>query len=158
AVLCLRPDELERFELLRRSLRRFGPDVGTLWVATLDADREAVAAAVAGPGTVVLSEGELGPEAARCPGGTPACRRHLARLAPPGRTAGAFWLDLSADALCVLPFRAGDLVRGGKALAFRYLSPLQGERYAEAEAILGLPRSGWVHSCSPCLLARAGLA
>jgi hypothetical protein len=60
--------------------------------------------------------------------------------------------------LCVRPFRAAELVWDGKGVAFRYLSPFQAERYAEAEAILGVPRSGWVHGCAPCLLSRDGLA
>jgi hypothetical protein len=158
AVLCLRPDDVERFELLRRSVRRFRPAVGRLWVATTSEDCQAVRAAVADATTVVLSEAELIPEAARHLNAPAGRRRELAKLALVERVGSDFCLDLIPDALCTRHFRTSDLVVGGKALYFRYINRVHSERYAEAEAVLGLPRSGWVHGSTACLLNKSVVA
>jgi hypothetical protein len=158
AVLSLSGDELPRFALLRRSIARFGSAIGTLWVATSDRDHAAISALIAGPRVVVLPEAEL-IDASAAPGeAPPRIRRQVAKLALVGRTSGAFCFDFSADVFCVRSFRAADLIRGGKALVFRSLHPVHAERYAAAEAVLGLPRSGWVHGSIPYLLSKPGVA
>ena len=158
AVLYLRPDEVDRFALLRETIERFGAPIGTLWVATADVDFAAVSAVVAGPGVVVVPESELVPEAVGRPDAPLGVRRQIAKLALVERTNGDFCFDLSADVICVRPFPVAALIRGGKAVVSRRINEVHADRYERAEEVLGLKRSGWVHGSLPYLLSKPGVA
>ena len=160
AVLSLRAEELERFALLRESIKYTGAPFGTLYVAVPDADLAAISAsrAVVGPGCVLVSESELVPEAAEFPNAPPGVRRQVARLALVARTASDFCFDLSATVVSVRRFQTSDLIRGGKALVSRAINSEHAELYGQAEALLGLRRSGWVHGITPFLLNKCRVA
>ncbi len=154
AVISLRAEELERFALLRESIDCTGARFGTFYVAVPDADLAAISAshAVAGPSCVLVSESELVPEAAEFPNAPPGVRRQIARLALVARTGGDFCFDLCTTVVSVRRFQTSDLIRGGKALVSRAIKSEHAELYAQAEALLGLRRSGWVHGITPFLL------
>jgi hypothetical protein len=160
AVLSLRFDELDQFALLRQSIKHTGAQFGTLFVTVPDADLAAVSGsgAAAGPGCVLVSESELVPEWAEFPNAPPGVRRQVARLALVARTAGHFCFDLCTTVVSVRRFQTSDLIRGGKALVSRAISSEHAELYGQAEALLGLRRSGWVHGITPFLLSKRGVA
>lgn len=160
AVLSLRAEELERFALLCESLRRTAAPVGRLWMAVPDADRAAVTAskAAAGLDCVIVAESELLPEAEEFPAVRPGVRRQVARLALVARTRTAFCLDLRADLVCVRRFRVADLIQGNKAFYSRRISSDHAESYEQAELLLGLRRSGWVHGTTPHLFSQRAVA
>ena len=156
AVLSLRAQKLPRLALLRESIECTGAPFGTLYLAVPDADFAAVSAsaAVAGPGCMIVPESELIQEAADLPHATPGVRRQVARLALVARTEGDFCFDLNADLVSVRRFRTSDLVRGGKALYARTINSAHADRYGQAEELLGLRRSGWVHGSMPFLFVK----
>jgi hypothetical protein len=160
AVLSLRAEELERFALLRESIGSTGSPVGTLWVAVPDADFAAIVASetVTGLDCSVVPESELIPEASEFPNAPPGLRRQVARLALVARTEGDFCLDLSPDIVCVRRFRVADLIRGGKGFYSRRITTEHTERYEQAEDLLGLRRSGWVHGTPPYLFSKRAVA
>jgi hypothetical protein len=160
AVISLRAEELDRFALLRGSIRAVGAPIGTLWLAVPDPDVAAVATsrACAGPACVVVPESDLVPEAGEHTDAPAGVRRQVARLALVARTGGDFCLDLSPDMVCVRHFRIADLLRDGKAYYSRVISPKHAERYEQAEALLGLRRSGWVHGTPPFLISKRAAA
>jgi hypothetical protein len=160
AVLSLRAVELERFTLLRDSIRAVGTPIGRLWLAVPDAEVAAVVAskACAGPGCVVVPESELVPEAGEYPNAPGGVRRQVARLALVARTGGDFCLSLSPEVVCVRRFDLADLLHNGKAYYSRTITNEHSERYAQAEALLGLRRTGWVHGTLPYLISTRAAA
>jgi hypothetical protein len=160
AVLSLRAEELERFALLRDSIRVVGAPIGRLWLAVPDADVAAVVASkvCAGPDCVVVPESELLPEVGEYPNAPRGVRCQVARLALVAHTRGDFCLGLGTDVVCVRRFDIADLLRDGKAYYSRTITTEHSERYAQAESLLGLRRTGWVHGTLPYLISKQAAA
>ena len=152
AVLPLAAQDLERAQILFRTLERFFEPLGTLWVVVPDRERGAVGV----PFGEVLVDSDVVPELR---GGSLPHGWHvqqLVKLAIADRVATPFYLTLDADVICVRPTRYEDLVRDGRALA-QITRPHHPEWNDDAERVLGLPRSGRQYGVTPAVLSRDGV-
>jgi Family of unknown function (DUF6492) len=152
AVLPLAARDLERAQILFRTLERFFEALGTLWVVVPDAEREGVRV----PFGEVLAETEVVPELAD---GAPPHGWHvqqLVKLAIAARVVSPFYLTLDADVICVRPTRYGDLVHEGRAVA-QITKPHHPEWNDDAERVLALRRSGRQYGVTPAVLSRDGV-
>ena len=153
AILPLAARDLDRAQILFRSLERFFKSLGTLWVVVPDAERERVPV----PFGEVVVDSEVVPEVrAVSPAPHGWHLQQLVKLAIAERVASPFYLTLDADVICVRPTRYDDLVRDGRALA-QVTPPHHPEWNDDAERVLGLPRSERQYGVTPALLSRGGV-
>ncbi len=152
AVLPLAARDLDRAQLLFRSLERFFEPLGTLWVVVPDAERGEIEV----PFGEVVRDSELVPELGEVEGVHGWHVQQLVKLAVAEGVETPFYLTLDADVFCVRPTRYEDLVRDGRALA-QITPPHHPEWNDDAERVLGLPRSGRQHGVTPALLSRDGV-
>ena len=172
AVLPLTVSDLERAQILFRTLETFFEPLGTCHVVVPDDDVALVGARVPeSERYVVVAESELVPEiswfrsTARIRGrlrivGPPMHGwfvQQLVKLAAAERVATSFYLTLDADVLCVRPTRYEDLVADGRALV-QTSPPNHPEWNDDAERVLGLPRSGRQYAVTPAVLSRQAVA
>jgi hypothetical protein len=167
AVLPLTTGDVERAQILFRSLERFFEPLHTCFVVAPDHDLAAVRRRVPRERYSVLGESEVIPEiayfrvTARLRGklrvvGPPIHGwfvQQLVKLAIAPRIGTAFYLTLDADVFCVRPTRYRDLVREGRALV-QTSPPNHPEWNDDAERVLGLPRSGRQYAVTPAVLSR----
>jgi hypothetical protein len=152
AVLPLASRDLERAQILLRTLERFFEPLARLWVVVPDCDR----ASIRLPFGEVVTDSEIVPELddAEAPHGWYV--QQLVKLAIADRIETPFYLTLDGDVICVRPTRYDDLVVGGRALA-QITKPHHPEWNDDAERILALPRSPRQHGVTPAVLARDGV-
>jgi hypothetical protein len=171
AVLPLTAKDVERAQILFRSLERFFEPLATCFVVTPDGDAAAVRRRVPRERYTVLAESEVIPEIAYFHA-TARLRRKLHLVGPPihgwfvqqlvklaiaKRIATAFYLTLDADVICVRQTRYRDLVREGRALV-QTSPPNHPEWNDDAERVLGLPRSGRQYAVTPAVLSPGAVA
>lgn len=167
AVLPLTAGDVERAQILFRSLDAFFEPLGTCHVVVPDADVDAVRPHVPRDGYVVVPESEVVPEIGWF-WATTRLRAKLRLVGPPvhgwyvqqlvklaaaDRVATPFYLTLDADVLCVRATRYEHLVRDGRAVV-QTTPPNHPEWNDAAERVLGLPRSGRQYGVTPALLSR----
>ena len=156
AVLPLTAADVERAQILFRSLERFFEPLGTCFVVAPDADAEAVGAAVPRGRYRLVRETALVPELADAAAPHGWFVQQLVKLAAAESVASPFYLTLDADVICVRRTRYEDLVRDGRALA-EITRPHHPEWNDDAERILGLPRAERQYGVTPALLSRDGV-
>ena len=166
AVLPLTNKDYARFEILRKSLERFFPDIGTCWVIVSDREYDSVSVGIRDDRYRVIAESTIIPELrfydlVRVVFG----RRHrplsgwvtqqLRKLAIAQYVKSPFYLTIDADVICTRVVRYSDLIRDGRALAEKRRLNLHQSWYERAGRVLGVPSvSGWYHNLAPALLSR----
>ncbi len=161
AVVPLLARDLERFEVMARSITANFRDLGTCWVVGPDWERTEIEPKIRQfPAFRFIGESEVVPELAayrRLP------RRYskrikgwyvqqLIKLAIASRVTTQHYLTLDADVICVRRVSLGDLVRRGKALVCVTDKDLHPEWYAETAKVLGYARpSARTHGVTPAL-------
>ncbi len=128
AVLPLTNKDHERFEILRKSLERFFPDLDTCWVVVADSEYDDVRAKIRDSRYRVIAESTIVPElrfydCIRMMVG----RSHkpldgwvsqqLRKLAIAQHINSQFYLTLDADIVCTRRVRYSDLIMNGRALS-----------------------------------------
>jgi hypothetical protein len=153
AVLPLTVHDLDRAQILCRSIEANFPDLAKCFVVAPDRQRADIARALAHPRYTVLPETRIVPELAgsRVKGWY---KQQLVKLAMAEHVASDYYLLLDADVICARRVRSGDLFDSTKALCHRYHSRKHDAWYAWAQRVLGMRRSGWVHGVTPTLLSR----
>ena len=161
AVIPLLPKDLERFTILARSLGRFMPDLGTLYVVVPDADvlRVTELTKTERLPTRVLGEQTLVPEMRSffyLPGWY---KQQLVKLAAAEMVTTPFYLTLDADVICTRRVTLEDLLPGGRARCFVIHRDDHPDWYNGAEAVLDLKarRRGILHNVTPCVWSRQGV-
>ncbi len=166
AVLPLVARDVDRSVILRRSLDRFFPDLGTCWVVSPDSECGFVASRISSDHFRVIPESRIVPELKfynliRKVYGVPQvpgwCVQQVIKLGIAPYIGSEFYLVLDSDVICVKRVRASDLIRDGRARTKRYPDDVHREWYEAAERLLGLRRSGLTHSVTPCLLSKAAV-
>lgn len=165
AVLPLTAHDVERAQILFRSLEAFFEPLGTCHVVVPDEEVAVVRPRVPGERYAVVAESDVVPEiswfrnTARIRArlrivGPPIHGwfvQQLVKLAAADRVQTPFYLTLDADVVCVRPTRYEDLVPGGRALV-QTSPPNHPEWNDDAARVLGLPRSGRQYAVTPALL------
>ena len=164
-MLPLRAEDVERANILFRSLERFFEPLGTCYIVTPAADERVVRKRVPRDGYMVVSESEVVPEIAYF-WATARMRAKLRLVGPPihgwfvqqlVKLAAAdvvstpFYLTLDSDVICVRETGYDDLVPAGRALV-QTSPPNHPEWNDDAARVLGLPRSGRQYAVTPALL------
>ena len=171
AVLALTARDVERAQILFRSLDAFFEPLATCHVVVPDDEVDIVRPRVPRDGYVVVAESDVVPElpwfrsTARIRSrlrivGPPVHGwfvQQLVKLAAADRVRTPFYLTLDADVVCVRPTRYADLVPAGRALV-QTSPPNHPEWNDDAERVLGLPRSGRQYAVTPGLLSRDAVA
>lgn len=171
AVLPLTETDVERAQILFRSLDAFFEPLATCHVVVPDDEVALVRPRLPGDRYVVVPESDVVPEigwfrsTARSRGrlrivGPPMHGwfvQQLVKLALAERVRTPFYLTLDADVVCVRPTRYSDLVPDGRALV-QTTPPNHPEWNDDAERVLGLPRSGRQHAVTPALLSREAVS
>ncbi|HLV67074.1 MAG TPA: DUF6492 family protein [Polyangiaceae bacterium] len=161
AVLPLTLRDAPRARILLRSLERFCPVLGRLFLVTRAGDVASIERSLGAeflPGKLeVLSEDALVPElsAHRARGWY---RQQLIKLAIAERVESDYYLTLDADVVATRPITLERLLPSGRAPC----TLLPGEHrdwYAATEKLLGTrgAHPGKLHSVTPALLAREGV-
>jgi len=170
AVLPLTAVDLERAQILFRSLEALFEPLGTCFVVPPRQDVAAVRAGVPRGRYEVVPEPAVIPEIdyfrrmARLRAklhivGPPIHGwyvQQLVKLAIAPRISTPFYLTLDADVVCVRRTRYDDLVRNGRALV-QTSPPNHPEWNDDAERVLALPRSDRQYAVTPALLSRAAV-
>jgi hypothetical protein len=171
AVLPLTANDVDRAQILIRSLEAFFEPLGTCWVVAPDGDVAAVRVRVPRAGFSVLPESAVIPEIGRFRAAARLRERlrivgppihgwfvqQLVKLAIADRVATPFYLTLDADVVCVRPTAYDDLVVDGRALV-QTTPPNHPEWNDDAERVLRLPRSERQYAVTPALLAPQAVA
>jgi hypothetical protein len=171
AVLPLTTADVERAQILFRTLERFFEPLGTCYVVPPDRDLAAVRRRVPRERYAVLAESEVIPEIgyfwaiARLRAklrlvGPPIHGwyvQQLVKLAVAETVATPFYLTLDADVICVRETQYADLVRHGRAVV-QTTAPNHPEWNDDAERVVGLPRSGRQYGVTPAVLNRDAVA
>jgi Family of unknown function (DUF6492) len=165
AVLPLTARDFERYEILRKSLDRFFPDLGVCWVVLADWEYDALRARIGGGRYRVIAESALIPELrfynlVRVLVG----RSHkpldgwysqqLRKLAIAGCVTSPFYLTLDADVICTRTARYADLIRNGRALGRKSEDDVHHDWYERAAQVLGVSCIPRWHNLTPGLLSR----
>jgi hypothetical protein len=165
AVLPLTESDFERYEILRQSLDRFFPDLGTCWIVIADREYNALSRRIQGAHYRVLRESAIIPELrfyddVRVVVG----RRHrplhgwqsqqLRKLAIAGHMTSPFYLTLDADVICTRTVRYADLIRDDRALGRKSDDDWHQHWYERAARILGVSSIPRWHNLTPGLLSR----
>ncbi len=167
AVLPLAADDVERAQILFRSLERFFEPLGTCYVVAPDRDMSVVQRQIPRERYELVAESAVIPEIsyfwtmARMRAklrlvGPPIHGwfvQQLVKLAVAERVGTPFYLTLDADVFCVRDTRYADLVPDGRALV-QTSPPNHPEWNDDAERVLGLPRSGRQYGVTPAILSR----
>jgi len=164
-VLPLANRDYERFEILRKSLQRFFPDLGTCWVVVSDREYDQIRSKIRDSRYRLIAESTIIPElrfydflrvmlgrSHKPLGGW--VTQQLRKLAIAQNINSQFYLTLDADVICTRLVRYSDLIRGDRALGDK--APLDIHRgwYERAAQVLRVPSvSGW-HNLAPTLLSR----
>jgi hypothetical protein len=167
AVLPLTAGDLDRAQLLFRTLDEFFAPLGTCRVVAPDEDVPAVRRGVPRHGYEIVAESEVIPEigwfrsTARLRAklhvvGPPIHGwfiQQLTKLAIADHVATPFYLTFDADVLCLRPTAYTDLVRDGRAIV-QTAPPNHPEWNDDAERVLALPRSARQFGVTPAVLSR----
>ena len=167
AVLPLTATDVQRAQILFRTLDEFFSSLGTCHVVVPDAELAAVRDQLPRGSYEAVAESEVIPEIGWFRG-TARLRSKLHLVGPPihgwfvqqlvklaiaDRIGTPFYLTLDADVLCVRPTGYRDLVRDGRALV-QTAPPNHPEWNDDAERVLGLPRSPRQYAVTPALFSR----
>ena len=157
AVLPLTAADLERFEILRRSLVRNVVGLDTLWVIVPDADLPAISVAVSqslGPQLCLVPELSWLPELKVFTRVGGWYRQMLLKLEAANHVRSDFYLTLDADVIATRKHDLNELCVGGRAPCHVDHQDLHPKWYAAARDLLGLPlpRAGISHGVTPALL------
>lgn len=160
AVVPLISRDLERFSTMARSLSRFFPELGRLFVVVPDEDHATLFPQVRHRADAlnvqVVPESAWVPEMKaffHLPGWY---RQQLVKLAAAEFVSTSYYLTLDADVVCTRPTTAAQLLPGGKAACFVIPHDYHPRWYEGAEAALDLraPRRGVVHNVTPVVWSR----
>jgi hypothetical protein len=182
AVLPVLLRDLDRFEILDASIRKFFAPLGRCWVVAADHELAQVRRRVVGEPYQVIAESSLFPELAqyrrlyrkldvdksrrdplsrlrrRCIARFCNVRgwyiQQILKMAAAQVVETPYYLTLDADVICVRPVRSQDLFVGGKALVNTTSEDWHPDWYRNSERVLGLARSGLTHGVTPALLHR----
>ncbi len=152
AVLPLRLADCDRFEILKRSLKRFFMDLGTCWVVTPDNEFEAIRSRIRDSEYSVVPQTSVVPELEHHKPISGWFVQQLLKMAVADRMSSDFYLALDADVICTRNVRSSDLIKGERALGMRYVGDTHRNWYEWASRVLGVPRSRWTHAVTPVLL------
>ncbi len=159
AVVPVLPRDLQRFSLMARSLQRFLPELGRLYVVVPDAAYLALVPQIrrlAGTLDVeIVPEQRWVPEMksfAHLPGWY---RQQLVKLAAAEYVSTSYYLTLDADVVCTRRATTAQLLPGGRAACFVIPRDDHPDWYDGAEATLALraPRRGVLHNVTPVVWA-----
>lgn len=178
ACLPLLARDLERFQILRRSLELNFEALGRCWVMVADAEYAEFRSRLSSP-FEVIPESEVFPEIARYRFLHRLLHGRFRRLFPfhasgrfrltgwyiqqilkfgiASRIETPFYLTLDADVVCIKPTTHADLVQNGRALVTTEPKDVHPQWYACAERLLGYSRSGRNFGVTPSLLHREGV-
>lgn len=153
AVLPLTLPDLERFQILARSIDAHFAELATCWVVVPDQQRAEIARAMPHSRFVVVPETQIVPEfqGRRVKGWY---KQQLVKLAMADHVTTDNYLLFDSDVICARPIGRADLFGEGKALCHRYRNTSHARWYGWAERVLGVRRSGWVHGVTPTILNR----
>lgn len=160
AVLPLTLRDVGRAEILRCSLAKFFPELGTLWVVVPDKQvakiEDALAHQQRGAAPVrVVPETEIVPEFALTPGLGGWYRQQLIKLAISEHVGTRAYLTLDADVIATRPFTVEEAAPE-KVPYYVIPEDLHPRWYQRSEAVLGMKavRRGVVHNVTPAILVR----
>jgi len=160
AVLPLTLRDVERAEILRSSLSKYFPELGTLWIVVPDPQLPAIREAlrkqkVEAQDLRLVPETEIVPEFRLTPTLRGWYKQQVIKLAIAEHVASRAYLTLDADVICTRPFTvaeaAPDLVP-----YFVIPEDRHPRWYRHTEAALGMKaiRKGVVHNVTPAILVR----
>lgn len=157
AVLPLTHNDLDRFELLLRSLSHRVTGLGTLWLVVPDHQLEAIRGALPQQERLrVRLEGESAwlPELELFPRAHGWYRQMLLKLEAANRVQSEFYLTLDADVIAARPVDLEALTASGRAPCHVDRQDLHPKWYGAAQDLLGLtlPRQCISHGVTPALL------
>lgn len=171
AVLPLLRADLDRFQVLDYSIRRFFECLNTLWIVTPDNEHAELSGLIREPRYRVIPESSLIPE-------LPYYRRigrvlvsvrlrknqrlgwfvqQLVKMAIAPSVETDFYVTLDADVVCVRPIRFDGLVREGRAVTNTTSEDWHADWYTWSERVLGLKRSGLTHGVTPALFSKKAM-
>lgn len=163
AVLPLIESDLDRSDILLRSLGSRVTGLGTLWIVVPDDQRNAIEShLLRRPQWIeawrVIGETDVVPELRWVrPRGW--YRQQLIKLAIAEHVQSETYLTLDADVICTRKFSTTELAPNGKPLCYVIPEDLHPDWYRGSEAVLGLsaPKKGILHNVTPAVLARGGV-
>ncbi len=160
AILPLTLRDIERAEILRASLAKYFPELGTLWVVVPDAqvskiEEKLARQSVKTANLRVVPETTIVPEFALTPTLGGWYRQQLIKLAIAEHVTSPAYLTLDADVICTRPFSVADLAPA-KVPYFVIQENSHPDWYRQSAATLGMKsiRKGILHNVTPAVLVR----
>jgi hypothetical protein len=165
AIVPLAARDLERFQLLRRSLETHAPEITRCFVVVPDHEQFVLQKAIDGTRFTVLPESELLPGlpfwqqlfarfGKRMPGWF---LQQLIKLAAPAVVSTPFYLTLDADVVCRNPIPWSTWFVEGKAIVQTLSESVFPQWDRGSAKALGMPLAARIHGVTPALLATDGV-
>jgi len=144
--------DCDRAEILVQSLARFFSDLGTCWVVVPDREAAAIKSRIRDKHYRVVPESSIVPELENHPRIAGWFVQQLIKLAIAQHIKSDFYLTLDADVICTRRVRSTDLIKGGRALATRYVGSTHSNWYGWASRVLNVPAPRWRYGVTPMLI------
>jgi hypothetical protein len=171
AVLPLTIEDLERFQVMSRSLKANFRDLNILWIVTKDREYEELASRIKEENYCVLPESRLIPELKYYKNIMTLITslkfrktrpigwfvQQLVKMAIAPTIETDFYLTLDADVLCLRTVRYQDLIVNGRAITNTTDQDWHADWYRWSERVLDLERSGITHGVTPAIFSKKAM-